>query len=127
MPIRPLTPQNTAPLLPLILAKIARTPAARLAVGYKLECRPSLRPWNALPFEPSWITKACNSQVPPRWLTFIGAQGDPWLAPFERPLGVSLLIDRLIAGGILGTVLPILDSVVCEEATRLGQCVDICA
>jgi hypothetical protein len=73
------------------------------------------------------MTKACNSQVPPRWLTFIGARGDAWMAPFERPLGVSLLIDRLIEGGILGTVLPILDSVVCEEATRLGQCVDICA
>lgn len=126
MPIKPLAPTNTAPLLPLVLTKIARTPAARLAIGYKLECRPSLRPWCALPFEPSWITKACNSQVPPRWLTFIGARGDAWMAPFERPLGTSLLVDRLISGGILGTVLPILDGVACDEAARLGQCVDLC-
>jgi hypothetical protein len=82
-PIYPTT--AAAPLLFLGLQKIARTPTPRLEVGYRIQPRYDVLP---PPIAPFWIAGP---------LTMKGL----------RPLGQALLLDRLLAGGIVGEELPL--------------------
>lgn len=128
MPILPLTATQTAPLLPLVLAKIARTPRARLSILYHLQprcgptrCASPKEPPAQQP-RPLHPAEADNRQ---RWN--VGALVQPL---GRRALGEALLVDRLIAGGILGSTLKILD---CQclpdpaDAPHAGQRIDVIA
>jgi hypothetical protein len=76
-----LAPTAAAPLLWLGLQKIARTPRARLAVGYRIVCR--------------------NRQYAP-----CGC-GATQVDVSKLPLGARLRLERFLAGGIVGEVLPL--------------------
>lgn len=71
-----------APLLFLGLRKIALTPRARLAVGYKLD--------------------------PPPIDTYVrGCEAPHYEIRGLRPLGNAMYLDRLLAGGVVGETLPL--------------------
>ncbi len=78
------------------LRKIAYTPTARLAVAYRLERRHDV--------------EDC-ARVDVRGL---------------RPLGNALLLERILAGGIVGETLPIANQRIClEQDQLLGMCIDV--
>jgi hypothetical protein len=90
-----------APLLCLGLRKIALTPRARLAVGYKL-----------VPPIDTYV-RSCEA---PR----VEIEG-------LRPLGNALYLDRLLAGGIVGEALPLANlRIYAQQANPLGGCLDVC-
>lgn len=110
---------KAAPLLFLALQKIARTPLARLRMGYR-------------------ILHGCECPYP------TGALGGPiecgrLVDRNLRPIGNALLLDRILAGGIVGELLPM--HLVCgattvplincqielDAAAPLGQLVDVVA
>src|SRR5438552_964509 len=84
-PIYP--PSAAAPLLFLALEKIARTPTPRLRVGYHVTSR----------YGESCIASGVKHDS--------GAAA-PRLKSL-RPLGQALYLDRLLAGGIVGDILPL--------------------
>jgi hypothetical protein len=90
------------------LRKIAHTPRARLQVGYRL-----------LPKEVDCYTPACEcdrAQLCPHW----EVRG-------LRPLGNALLVDRILAGGIVGEALPLANLEICvDQANPLGANLDVC-
>lgn len=88
MSIRPLyalRPLQAAPLLPAVLARIARTPTARLATVFRLVPKYSCPPPKPGP--------PCGVPI------FKIADG--------RNLGEALYVDRLVTGSIIGTTLAI--------------------
>ena len=89
--VAPISPTTAAaPLLFLALEKIARTPRPRLEVGYRV-----------MPRYEGPVCAALPPLVGECW-----AAGAPRLRGL-RPLGQALLLDRLLAGGILGEMLPL--------------------
>ena len=76
------------PILPLAMNKITRTPIARLAIGFEL-----IPPRRVAPFRASLLSLATYKL---RYERF-------------RDLGESLDCDRLLAGGIAGTWLDLLE------------------
>lgn len=114
-------PTAAAPLLWLGLQKIARTPTARLAVGYHLVPRIDCPPPGAicaLPF-------VCPPIPPGRPVEVADCIADlpVHLVPRGlRPLGLGLYLDRLLAGGIVGETLPL--SLVCLAMPLANLCVE---
>lgn len=84
-PIQP--PTAAAPLVFLALVKIARTPTARLALGYRLLARSACPPIASPCCDAGRMCRTVDKNL--------------------RPLGEGLLLDRLLAGGIVGQVLPL--------------------
>ncbi|MBS0208440.1 MAG: hypothetical protein JSS27_05745 [Planctomycetes bacterium] len=85
--IAPIYPAaSAAPLLFLALQKIARTPTSRLRCGYHVTAR----------YQPCLGWRAHNCRV-----------GHAVTDKSLRPLGQGMLIDRYLAGGIVGTQLPL--------------------
>jgi len=85
MPLRPVQaygPIAAFPILPLALNKVARTPIARLSIGFEL-----IPPRRVTPFRASLLSLATYKVRYDRL----------------RGLGASLDVDRLLAGGIAGT------------------------
>lgn len=76
------------PILPLALNKITRTPIARLSIGFEL-----IPPRRVAPFRASLLSLATYKLRYDRL----------------RDLGESLEVDRLLAGGIAGTWLDLLE------------------
>ena len=112
---RLLGPTAAAPLLGPGLMKIARTPRARLQVGYHVVPRlgrcipaPLSGCCECAPAGPAKVA-ACLPFIPLAWREI----QVPWL----RPLGVELYLDRLLAGGIVGERLP-LANLICEATQR---------
>lgn len=101
MSLRPLYPGYASPSLPLALQRIARTPAARLAINYLLSPRRQLD----CPLGVSLAVRQCRVPFPP--VCYEPPCGV--VDPFQIPLGEALYIDRLVTGGIIGTRLAILD------------------
>lgn len=92
MSIHPLRPLQAAPLLPAVLARIARTPTARLALVFRLI--PAY--WCATGKAP----RVCPPCAPPE------RPGIPITAIGDEPnLGEAIYVDTLVAGSIIGTPL----------------------
>jgi hypothetical protein len=87
-PVNAYGPIAAFPLLPLALNKIARTPIARLSIGYEL-----IPPRRVTPFRATLLSLATYKLRYERL----------------RDLGESLDVDRLLAGGIAGTWLDLLE------------------
>jgi hypothetical protein len=88
-----------APLLHAALRKVALTPRARLAVGYRIAEAELRRDTNSVP------------RVQVRGL---------------RPLGNALYLDRLLAGGIVGEALPLANQrIFVEQYLPRGQAIDV--
>ncbi|MCA9101194.1 MAG: hypothetical protein KDA63_08595 [Planctomycetales bacterium] len=107
MKILPLYPLAAAPNLALTLARIARTPRARLGLILRLQprCHCAAR-WYARPLLPcpadnDW--RNANNGVADIAPTVILEPKFP-----RRNLGEALLVDRLVTGVILGSELDIL-------------------
>lgn len=125
---RLLSPTAAAPLLGPGLMKIARTPRARLQVGYHVVPRlgrciaaPLSGCCQCAPAVPAKVAD-CVPLIPLAWREL--------QVPWFRPLGVELLLDRLLLGGIVGERLP-LSNLICEAAQRgplpTGALVDLVA
>lgn len=101
----PILPINTAaPLLFLALRKIAHTPRARLQVGYRVVPRRGC-PEPFIPVPPA----GCAGPTPIRG---------------QRPLGAALLLDRILAGGIVGEWLPMHLDRVCDARPLANRWLD---
>ena len=104
-------PTAAGPLLGLALAKVARTPTPRLAVGYRLlaPCRPCPCQAHLL------VREAAAGKRPATPL------------PMARPLGANLLLDRLLAGGHVGDTLPLANRRLDCEREAVGRHLDLLA
>jgi hypothetical protein len=92
---RCLPPTAFAPILPLALAHIARTPTARLAIGYRLTrqvASPGCRP-------PAPELARLESSDKLEHVCLVGQR--------QRPLGEALWIDAIVAGGQIGEAAPL--------------------
>jgi hypothetical protein len=87
-PVQAYGPIAAFPILPLALNKIARTPIARLAIGFEL-----IPPRRVCPFRAALLSLATYKLRYDRL----------------RGLGESLDVDRLLAGGVAGTWLDLLE------------------
>lgn len=107
MSLRPVQPLQAAPLLPLVAAKLRRTPAARLACV----CR--------------WVAPLSVRRCPERLLVsrevnlrdaVVLLEHEDVRAVWLRPLGRGLLVDRLVCGIAAGTTVVIDAEPECEPA-----------
>lgn len=114
-------PTAAAPLLWLGLQKIARTPAPRLAVGYRLAPRVD-RPCGgtfSTCLDICWHVGNVPPHLACRYLD------TPVL--IARPLGENLLLERIVAGGIVGETLPLANRRLEAECQGLYPLIDVWA
>jgi hypothetical protein len=108
-----LGPTAVAPNLALGLQKIARTPRARLQVGYHVVPRPG-----------RCLELDCAVQPPQdrpgKFVAFLAADWHHAQFQLRRNLGLEWEVQRLLAGGIVGERLP-LSNLVCDANHRCGQ------
>gem|GEM_PF-2110740 len=101
---RILSPLAAEPILGLGLNKIARTPRPRLAVGYRLEPKAACN-------SASTCDLAARARAPqPNARAYVEFLAQSWShaqLQLTRTLGASLFLDRVIAGGVVGEVLPL--------------------
>jgi len=106
---------SVAPSLALGLQKIARTPAPRLAVGYHIVPR--------LPYCVPRLDLICECAIdvpqnrPGEFVAFLGLEWEHAQKQLEITLGEEWLLERLIAGGIVGERLP-LSNILCDAYQR---------
>jgi hypothetical protein len=111
-------PTAAAPLLWLTWQKVAHTPTARLSLVYKI-----------VPKNPCFVVRPCGPPKcpePPGVLAECDLLCSPKCAPgkLERPLGQKLLLERLLAGGILGEQLPLWLERVCNGLPLANRCIN---
>lgn len=99
MAIAPLRPLGTVSLLGLVLAKIRRTPTARLGLVYRLVPPAGCPPRAVRCGCPGRVIGPSHRDLRP----VICRQGNI----VERPVPATLLVERLALGGIIGTPLVI--------------------
>lgn len=110
-------PLAAAPLLHLTLARVARTPRARLAVGARI-C-------SGEPAGPVERLAPCRRSPPQHAGEYVALVGAEWThAQFQlrRNLGQALARDTILAGIDVGEVVP-LANLCCEARLRqAGAC-----
>jgi len=101
-PIFAMRPLAAAPLLGAVLARIRRTPTARLATVYHLIGGPR----RATPVK-TLLARENPFIVPPAALLRADVARRPILRPDLRDLGEAIYVYSLVTGGIIGTPLQI--------------------
>ena len=108
MSLRPVAPLSAAPLAFAWAAKVARTPKARLAVGYRLTgARVAGHSDASTRLARGMHTVAVARRAPAEIAESIAESRTVRLV-FLRRLGAGLAVDRFVAGGIVGSALDIL-------------------
>lgn len=122
---------RAAPLLWAGLAKLAHTPTARLPVGYHVVPRWPCRPWFVLPGccvgEQFLAAKRLERVDANELLDLLALNAADVPIVAEGNLGAVWQLERYIAGGIVGEVLP-LANLRCEQnlCPQPGELVDVC-
>ena len=122
---------RAAPLLWAGLAKIAHTPTPRLPVGYHLVPRGPCLPWYRLPGccvgEQFLAAERLEEIDADEFLDLLALNAADVRPQLGGNLGALWQLQRFIAGGIVGEVLP-LANLQCESdlCFQSGELVDLC-
>jgi hypothetical protein len=103
---RILGPTAAVPSLALGLQKIARTPRPRLQVGYKIVPRQPCIPPPGCGCGVSSVNSPPQAR-PGAFVEFLSRDFNHAQLQLIRKLGAELYLERLLAGGIVGEVLPL--------------------
>lgn len=104
--LRPIYALQAAPLLPLVAAKLRRTPAARLASVCRWVAPQGVAPCPAR----GWLPP-----VGPLKAAVIALERADVRAVWLRPLGKGLLVDRIVCGVAAGTTVALSPTGICDE------------